>query len=152
MLNIASLQFTTDEAFRSPWFMCWNNNALRIAIANNAINLTYAAVYLDVDGLKAMNNVHGKLGSSERIRKGIARHSDDIYQTFSGDELIAFVPRDDALGYAQRLIDDMSLHGVKATFVIRYDIGTDIHELIADLETEIDRLKSLGIKGGITIV
>ncbi len=136
---------TLRKALTSPWFDCWNRNALDLLIESEQIPANYALVLLDVDKLKQANELYGKEGSSLRIRRSLAREKDKIYCVFSGDEMAAFVPYSDAVGFAQRLQSELHSNGLSATFVISDCEGnwSDTLDYVSNVN---DCVKQMGLR------
>lgn len=115
---------TCERLSISKWFGCLNSNGLNEAISH--LDLTdLCLVYFDVDNLKQANEKWGKPESSRRIAAAIQlRETDIVYgQYFSGDEFMAFVRKDQALGLVLRLRKNFAAVEMSATYVIAENLN-----------------------------
>lgn len=86
-----------------------------------------AFIYFDLDNMKLANSTYGKIVVNEKIRAALQFRSTDtmIGQVYSGDEFVAIVPHDDAYGFARRLQNSLTDHGLSATIVITDEQNID---------------------------
>lgn len=133
----------------SRWFGCLTRNGLDEAITE--LDLTgLCLVYWDVDDLKRANELWGKPESSARIANAIKMRGSDIIcgQYFSGDEFMAFIPVDEALGFVRRLRMNFAAVDMSATYVIAENLTDfDIDVLGDQCDAFVTLLKSLDLKG-----
>lgn len=146
---------------RSVSFGCYTRQALNIDILPTFDTTGITLVYIDIDGLKQLNDQYGKELRidpakpcvNERIATSLAAmRSDDVIigQWFSGDEFIALVPSNDADGYAARLQAALISNGVTATFVILdYNASVPLVNAIDKAETICATLKAAGLRNQI---
>ena len=74
----------------------------------------------DIDGMKQANTQYSEPGTNDRLFRSynpILQH-DAIGTVWSGDEYIAVVSSSDAIGFAQRMQDNLHTNGLSATFII----------------------------------
>lgn len=140
---------TCERLSISKWFGCLNSNGLNEAISH--LDLTdLCLVYFDVDNLKQANERWGKPESSRRIATAIKlRETDIVYgQYFSGDEFMAFVTKDQALGLVLRLRKNFAAVEMSATYIIAENLANFDIDVFGDQCDEfVTVLKSLGLKG-----
>lgn len=136
----------------SKWFGCLNSNGLNERL--RTLDLTdLCLVYFDVDNLKQANEKWGKPESSRRIAQAInlssKRKTDIVYgQYFSGDEFMAFVRKDQALGLVARLRKNFTAVEMSATYVIAENLENfDIDVFGDQCDAFVTVLKGLGLKG-----
>lgn len=133
----------------SKWFGCLNSNGLNERL--RTLDLTdMALVYFDVDNLKWANEKWGKPESSRRIAQAIKlRETDVVYgQYFSGDEFMAFVQKDQALGLVLRLRKNFAAVEMSATYVIVETLENFDIDVTGDQCDEfVTVMKSLKLKG-----
>jgi GGDEF domain-containing protein len=78
----------------------------------------FEVVFLDVDDLHRMNTELGYLEVDRRLRGVLNFRQEDIAMArwYSGDEIIAIVPKGDGAGFAQRLQHNLQAQRLSATF------------------------------------
>jgi GGDEF domain-containing protein len=87
----------------------------------NHLSARYAAfevVFLDLDDLHRLNSEWGYAEVDRRIRSVLNFRQEDlvIARWYSGDEIIAIVPKGDGVGFAQRLLNSLQRQQLSATF------------------------------------
>lgn len=102
----------------SPSFGCLTRPAFELSLAC-VDSSDMAVIYFDIDWMKQANDRYTKEGVNDRIRAAIAFRRDDIGQWFSGDEFVAFLSLEDALGFAQRVQAQLHEQGLSATILIQ---------------------------------
>jgi GGDEF domain-containing protein len=78
----------------------------------------FEVVFLDLDELHRLNIELGYAEVDRRIRAALVHRNEDIMTArwYSGDEIVAIVPRGDGSGFAHRLLDRLRNQGLSATF------------------------------------
>lgn len=86
-----------------------------------------AFIYFDLDNMKLANSIYGKQAVNDKIRAALQFRSTDtvIGQVYSGDEFVAIVPHEDAYGFARRLQNSLTDHGLSATILITDESDLD---------------------------
>jgi GGDEF domain-containing protein len=76
-----------------------------------------AAIYLDVDDMKAANSRYGHDGVDRRIHAALKARSSDcvVGRWLQGDEIVAIVPWADAIGFCDRLLAAFRGQGMSCT-------------------------------------
>jgi hypothetical protein len=85
------------------------------------LSTRYAAfevVFLDLDDLHRLNTEWGYAEVDRRIRSVLNFRQEDIVMArwYSGDEIIAIVPKGDGVGFSQRLLGSLQCQQLSATF------------------------------------
>jgi GGDEF domain-containing protein len=80
----------------------------------------FEVVFLDVDDLHQMNKQLGYEEVDRRLRSALNFRQEDIVMArwYSGDEIVAIVPKGDGAGFAQRLLRNLQSQQLSATFGI----------------------------------
>ncbi len=78
----------------------------------------FEVVFLDLDNLHHLNLELGYAEVDRRIRGALVYREDDIMiaRWYSGDEIVAVVPKGDGEGFAHRLLASLRQHQLSATF------------------------------------
>ncbi len=146
--RIAELEAIIARRSMSSAFGCLTRSAVEDELTSRDL-AGMALVYFDVDNMKTHNAVRGKTGVNLAIAYAIKTRGDDIIigQWFSGDEFIALVPVDDALGYAQRVQARFADANMSATFVIKtIPDDANVLELAQAADDLATNIKNAGVR------
>jgi hypothetical protein len=109
-LRVALVDKTYGILTRQGGERTWHHLSARYA--------AFEVVFLDLDDLHRLNTDWGYAEVDQRIRGVLNFRQEDIVMArwYSGDEIIAIVPKGDGVGFSQRLLNSLRKRELSATF------------------------------------
>ena len=109
----------------------------------------HEVVFMDLDGLHALNERLGYGEVDRRIRTALALREGDTYfiaRWYSGDEIVLLVPKGDAAGAAARIQTRLQGVGLSATYGTA-PAQTDLRSAVAEAAEKVQAAKAAGRRG-----
>lgn len=152
MQRIAHLETLTSRLAWNNDFGCYNRNGFEHLKWPEIQASARWIVYLDIDGMKGLNDELGKHEVNARIRQalGALRSTDNVFagQFYSGDEFAVVICEaedgsvGDPKGLIERLAAEFQKVGIKATYGFDAVKGADFVENVQPVADLVDTYKT----------
>jgi len=138
---------------------CYTRAGLEKIVWPKIIGKAHFVIFIDVDDMHSLNQVHGYDGVNDIIKASLSvRKSDYVAgQWFSGDEIAVFITDDplridsDPIEMCVRLLEAFRSHGASATFGIAPVISADLENVIKPAFELVQLAKSENRRGTINL-
>ncbi len=111
----------------------------------------YEVVFLDLDHIHRLNAQWGYPEVDRHVRSALDHREGDIVMArwYSGDEIVAVVPKGDGRGYASRLLKNLRAQQLSATFGV-VPAAPDLAEAVHRAMRLVDAAKADGRRGTVS--